>query len=363
MVRDGPAYMPLKLDLAFLGTSRHVYEGAHFIFWSTNTFSFDDGQSLRKFFDILNTTQRKTLGHIHISMNVAINEPSMAYISKNETTLWKRAITAAIVQKLKGLRCLNLCIEQHHVGVHGRAEDGESEEMVLEQLEPLSHFQALPLTEVTVIVNDNITPEEAVGANRWTISRKLALASCIKDKIANPLGDKVAKAEKDAKRQELERQKAEQQQRFVLECAQMAEKAQTRVEQATKEIARLRSALGDRERSLAMAGIGKGDATTTTWELRGLLLRAGQQGLLDPQQKANMAKKISEIDEFRAMLPQAEAAPSRLQKEADVDRKVAEIVASDPTMKYSEAAERAEREVEAESKILAQAKGEELGRL
>lgn len=337
MVRNGPtSILPeererLKVDLAILGTCRQIYEEAHVVLWCTNTFSFDDGISFRLFVDALNTVQRQKLKHIHMSINVEIDQPTNQVRDTTEVTQWKQKITATTVQKLKGLRHLHLCIEQYSLTrpsfLASHDTDEESIDSVLRQMKPFFHFQSLPLDQVTVIISDDIAPEEGPFADRWTKATKLTIASEIKDKIANPLGADVAKAEKEAKRQEIEhkkvekdaqrqrneRKKAEDQRTYILVRARIAQKAQARLDQALLDISMRQEQILHRGEKL---GAAKSTKERRNW------------------------KRV--LDEASASLARLEESVPDLQEKARVMRKVAEIVAADPTVKHMKALAQAE---------------------
>lgn len=181
---------------------------------------------------------------IHLSMNVAIDARSMECLELNghsseETSQWKRAFQTARVGKLKGLRNLNVCIEQFHVkpwNVPTRITSEESRERVLSQVQPLFRFQTLPMDQVTVIVSDDVVPEKALIADRWTKDTKLALASQIEDRIHNPRGASLAAAEKQENRTGSERQKAEHLRTYPLLRARLAHEARTRTDSKPRRL-------------------------------------------------------------------------------------------------------------------------------
>lgn len=328
MCADGAMYIlqhekqAHKLDLAFLGTCRQIYQEAHVILWSTNTLSFDDGTSFKTFIDTLNTVQRQKLKQINITMDVAIDAEAMESNHGNlseETRDWRKAFTATRVQKLKGLRSLFICIEQQHVHNPVRVTNKTSLAQVLKQVDPLFRLQTLPLTQVTVVVSDDIATEKAVFADRWTNSRKLSLAIQIKDKIADPLGADMAKAEKEATRKELERQKAGNLRTYPLLRARLAQQAQARADRALQAIPSMHETILHGAEKLTIAKTAEGKSMWT---------------------------KL--LEEAKERVIEDEGLPEALQRKADVARKIAEMVAVDPTLKYSEALARAEEEVEEE---------------
>jgi len=315
----------LRVKLAFLRTCRQIYQEVLVILESTNIFAFEDGISFRVFLDTLNTAQRMKLKLIHLSMNVAIDARSMECLELNghsseETSQWKRAFQTARVGKLKGLRNLNVCIEQFHVkpwNVPTPITSEESRERVLSQVQPLFRFQTLPLDQVTVIVSDDIAPEKALMADRWTKDRKLALASQIKDKIHSPSGASVAAAEKQAKRTESERKKAEHLRAYPLLRARLAQEARTR-----------------RDSKLRRLQVWRGWKVNCAEQL---------ETAVSTKQKARCTKELGRAEEQVLNL---EKLAIELQEKADLARKIAGLVTIDPTVKYAEALAQAEEEVE-----------------
>ncbi|MCJ1455250.1 hypothetical protein MMC28_005604 [Mycoblastus sanguinarius] len=56
-----------KIDLAVLGSCRQLYEEAHHLIWTTNTFSFDDPISFGNFLANLSLPQKRKLKKLHLS--------------------------------------------------------------------------------------------------------------------------------------------------------------------------------------------------------------------------------------------------------------------------------------------------------
>lgn len=63
-----------RLHLSLLGVCRQIYAEANTIFWTTNTFSFQDIATLRVFMNGLHSTQKKKLTRMHVDFS---DPPSM----------------------------------------------------------------------------------------------------------------------------------------------------------------------------------------------------------------------------------------------------------------------------------------------
>ena len=190
---EGPPQTMLSLSL--LGACRQAYEEANLLLWTTNTFSFGDGTTLRTFVNSLHSTQRKKLTRMHIDFGFQC-------FSELET---QRALSLSLVSQLKGLRTFYATIRQH-----------SKLAVYYEVLPSLDRMQILPLQNVTVVVSDILHPRgdgstAATGAtpppDLWPITERQEMAECTRNKLLDPNGPEIQAAEMKEKQALRERVK------------------------------------------------------------------------------------------------------------------------------------------------------------
>jgi hypothetical protein len=92
-----------KPYLQLLRTCRQFYLEASRVLWITNTFSFNNPETLKKFMKDRKTTQKQLLKNLHMNMPWHCELPKRG---------WEKALTVTLVRSLKGLRTFHLYIEQ-----------------------------------------------------------------------------------------------------------------------------------------------------------------------------------------------------------------------------------------------------------
>jgi len=97
----------LTIDLKVLGACRQLYEESNYLLWATNTFSFDDANSLNKFLASLNPAQKRNLSGIHISAEV-----DHAQIARWWCEQWSLSLKMSYINMLRGVQNLHLCFQQ-----------------------------------------------------------------------------------------------------------------------------------------------------------------------------------------------------------------------------------------------------------
>ena len=90
-----------KLDLRALRCCRHMYTEANNILWTTNTFSFYRSLVFKQFMMTRSSSQKQLIQSLRIHYNQ----------SNRDWQAWNGAFSMAVIQALKGLRRLRLCIE------------------------------------------------------------------------------------------------------------------------------------------------------------------------------------------------------------------------------------------------------------
>ena len=181
------------LDLTILGACRQMYEEANVLLWTTNTFSFEDGPTLRVFIDGLHSTQRNKLSRIHIDFE------GLSFSAQQ----WEQALRPSFLAKLKGLRTLHATFDEFSKSHYGSITPT-----------PISVMQILPLQHVTVLIGD-LFKRRISEHDTWTITQKREAAEALRNKLLNPDGYKVLAAEikaeeaiREAQQEEEERERA-----------------------------------------------------------------------------------------------------------------------------------------------------------
>lgn len=167
------------LSLSLLGVCRQAYEEGNLLLWTTNTFSFEDGTTLRTFVNSLHSTQRKKLTRMHVDF-------AFWCISDKDC---EQALSLSLISRLNGLRTLHATISQ------------PSQSRVYHAVLPsLDRMQVLPLQDVTVVANDSRDPWED-GSNfatppldLWPITERWKLAERIRAKLLDPKGPEIQAA-------------------------------------------------------------------------------------------------------------------------------------------------------------------------
>ena len=157
---------------------------ANTIFYTTNTFSFDDPRSFRGFLASLESRQRKMIQSLHLS-----RPPINASIRDGNRLVWFEALEPSFIRRLESLHTVHLRLDMCVPCKCSRYAYSAFTVRILEDdLEPFLQLRVLPLTKVTVIISDDVstlTPKmrETLGLyGRWTVAEKNKWAeqTCLK---------------------------------------------------------------------------------------------------------------------------------------------------------------------------------------
>ncbi len=148
-----------------------MYEESTFLLWTTNTFSFRDGLTLKVFLDSLHSTQRKKLTRMHVDYTYC---PTLPMAED-----WTSQFGAAVVSRLSGLRTLHVTIQPSWRIFEG----GDIPKCFLV-------LQALPLQRVTVVIGDCTEWASFFPNNCWNISLagRRHVAESLRSKLLDPNG-------------------------------------------------------------------------------------------------------------------------------------------------------------------------------
>ena len=191
-----------SLDLNILGASRQLYEEANVILWTTNTFSFEWGVSLGKFFESLNAAQKRKIAKLHFT--TSINCYEYYPYTRSATHQWDMAIKPHL-KYLTNLTTLNLSLQLYwgsipnnesnlrRYGRYRNYDPGEADYewsvvrrwWLLFRTRGFLSLRSLPsLKEANVVISDDsewcknprYIPPHGMQPQRWTTSEKNAFA-------------------------------------------------------------------------------------------------------------------------------------------------------------------------------------------
>lgn len=145
----------LHLSLNILGVSRQLYEEANNLLWSTNTFTFSNGEVFELFFSSLNPAQKRNLTKLCLFAKMHTSYTVLLY-EKYQNLEWEKALRPAHLNMLQGLQTLTLCFttigKQEYQGHHSLA---GLKSMIWSHMDAFVPFRMLPLKQVFVTVGEN----------------------------------------------------------------------------------------------------------------------------------------------------------------------------------------------------------------
>ena len=131
-----------KVRLELLRTCRQIFQEANPILWPSNTFSFDDPDSLKHFMANINHVQRQLLSKIRFHMDFSTDHEKRKW----DITL----IRAPLVASLKNLKTLHMYIEQGLIDLNCEPLSNAQEKLVT----TITKLNIVPLQHVTVIIQN-----------------------------------------------------------------------------------------------------------------------------------------------------------------------------------------------------------------
>ena len=203
--------LTFEKDLSVLAVCRLLYEESNNILWQTNTFSFDDAISFRRFNASMTPSQKRKLKKLHIHMNVTIDQPANTYSWYRNA--WEKAIVPRVLTPFHNLKVLHLSFNQHCSTVNTlhtvTPVSHEKTELCMKyDMETLLGLRLLPWKDmnnkaqgkhVTVVVSDDPSTHFEIVTPRWTKDQKLNIAERLRSRLAAPDSAKIHEAEATAK--------------------------------------------------------------------------------------------------------------------------------------------------------------------
>lgn len=184
------------MHLGVLRSCRQIYTEANRVLWTTNTFSFADPATFKRFMMTRNIHQKRFIRSLHLKMHL-----DLSCAIKD----WNSFLNMSLVKSLCGLRQLALHIT---FGMSATSyERAKSDHYLYPAIycESVQRISTLALTEVDVFVEN---PEYNSSDLLWTKSDRKEFAEHLRDILLNPKGAEVY-AEDQLKQKEADRKDKE----------------------------------------------------------------------------------------------------------------------------------------------------------
>ena len=170
-----------RISLGLLLTCQQAYVESFHLLWATNTFSFEDPETLQFFTKALNPLQKAKLNAMHIHKRCDEDQ----YYVQNK---WRHVRTATFLRNVKSLRTLHVTFYSKNLSSTSDHDTPWSRIANL-STEPLGAMKSLDLKHVTAaIVNEYYTQESyrpiIATRNRETVEK-------FRQKLLDPQGSAV----------------------------------------------------------------------------------------------------------------------------------------------------------------------------
>ena len=348
----------LTVDLNVLGVCRQLYEEANHLLWATNTFSFDDPDTCRKFFDSLNPAQKRNLTKIHINANIG-GSASNYYTNADQRARWNsqywgKALKIRTLNTLKGVRTLHLCVNQdferishpHYNSAAIAAAVERVEEAQVLDMEPILHLRTLTLKDVTVVISDDKENFKQSGRSehRWTVAKKNEYAKSIHTQLVDPLGAQVVKTEAEtaalARKKEFKSTAATQIRSSIMawktirdranECAKWARGIEAEAELAAQKAMQVPKKTSKRAKKLQDAA--------ERLEVKAMNARATVNSAME-KKKSWREQVVNAREKYKRAIARLGATPEERQVEDEIAKMIDELEGFDTDIEVDEVAQ------------------------
>ena len=164
------------MRLSVLRSCRQIYVEANNILWTTNTFSFADGTTLKRFMMTRTINQKRAIKSLRLQME---------WVSYDRE--WNQALNMALVRSLSGLRRLRLHIE-YKMNLKVYEVVKKCDLYATTFFAGLKKLSTLPLTEVEIDVRN---PLFMLGDDLWTKLDRQDFAEGLRKVLLNPKGAQI----------------------------------------------------------------------------------------------------------------------------------------------------------------------------
>ncbi len=164
--------------LSVLRSCRQIYVEANKMLWTTNTFSFADATTLKRFMMTRTVHQKRSIESIRLQME-------FIFYGYKE---WNTALNMPLVRSLSGLRRLRLRIEHEMDTKDYEYAKSHDRLFTTTYCEGLQKVSTLPLTEVEIVTrNPQYLPEHDL----WTKADREEFAEGLREILLNPKGAQI----------------------------------------------------------------------------------------------------------------------------------------------------------------------------
>ena len=257
-----------RVNLQILESSRQLYEEASYVFWSTNTFSFEQSYVLSRFLEYLNASQKQKLQKLHIITDMEFVSTSESINSSRQDwerqdwgmdfnssrQKWKMALKPELTC-LENLTSLHLRFDLRYGGPPDKEEHADrygdeygdrkdleeamtiSKWWLLYRTRAILNLRNLPsLRKATVIISDDKIWYDAnhLGHFRWTAAAKNAFADEYENMLLDPDPAAAIEAEEEAMNQRHRRQQEKHDNQYFRELITGMEDMKSGVIETTK---------------------------------------------------------------------------------------------------------------------------------
>ena len=163
------------MRLSVLRSCRQIYVEANNILWTSNTFSFADSVTFKRFMMTRTIHQKRLIESLRLQMEWVDYQ-------------WDRSLKMALVRSLSGLRRLRLNMEQKLL--IGSYESAKSRNLlyITTHCDGLKKLSTLPLAEVEIVVETPIIESED---HLWTKADRHDFAEGLRIILLNPKGAQI----------------------------------------------------------------------------------------------------------------------------------------------------------------------------
>lgn len=177
-LREGELeFLPTQL----LRACRQIYTEANPIMWSTNTFSFADAEDFKHFMHDRTSGQKATISKMRFDINWTHGaRPSWEWEN--------HACQLGLIRPLRGLRSLDLHIEQDYTGLAARTRLDLPKSNYWEWcFDTIARFRILPLQSVNVVLANS---KHAKELDMLSLADRVAIAERVRERLLDPEGAK-----------------------------------------------------------------------------------------------------------------------------------------------------------------------------
>lgn len=166
------------MRLSVLRSCRQIYVEANRILWTSNTFSFADPTTFRRFMMTRTTNQRRLIKSLRLQMEQVLDEEYQ----------WNKSLNMALVRSLSTLRRLRLNMEHKLAFTSYKPAKTHNLLYITTFFDGLNKLSTLPLTEVEIVVE---SPKYESEDRLWTKVDRQDFAERLREMLLNLKGAQI----------------------------------------------------------------------------------------------------------------------------------------------------------------------------